>query len=49
MENLQKDLGRLAEWVTENSMKINPSKSKANCFTISRDKDPFNYPLMDTE
>jgi len=29
MEKLQKDLDRLREWVIENAMKINPSKSKA--------------------
>ena len=29
MEKLQKDLDRLGEWVAENAMKINPSKSKA--------------------
>jgi hypothetical protein len=29
IEKLQIDLDRLGEWVVENSMKINPGKSKA--------------------
>jgi len=48
MEKLQKDLDRLGEWVVENSMKINRSKSKAVRFTRSRLKDPLNYLLMGT-
>jgi hypothetical protein len=48
MEKLQKDLDRLGEWAAENAMKINPSKSKASCFTRARVKDPLNYSLMDT-
>jgi len=48
MEKLQKDLDRLGEWAVENTMKINPSKSKAICFTRARVKDPLNYSLMDT-
>jgi len=38
MEKLQKDLDRLGEWVVENAMKINPSKSKAIRFTRARVK-----------
>ena len=48
MDKLQKDLNRLGEWAVENSMKINPSKSKAIRFTRVRVKDPLNYSLMDT-
>ena len=48
MEKWQKDLDRLGEWAVENAMKINPSKSKAICFTRARVKDPLNYLLMDT-
>ena len=47
MEKWQKDLDRLGEWAVENAMKINPSKSKAICFTRARVKDPLNYSLMD--
>jgi len=47
MEKLQKDLDRLGDWAVENAMKINPSKSKAVCFTRARVKDPLNYSLMD--
>jgi hypothetical protein len=39
MDILQKNL----EWATENAMKINPSKSKAICFTRARAQDPLNY------
>jgi hypothetical protein len=48
MEKLQIDLDRLGEWVLENSIKINPSKSKAFRFTRARVKDPLNYSLTDT-
>jgi len=48
MEKLQKNLDRLGEWAVENAMKINPSKSKAICFTRARVKDPLNYLLMVT-
>ena len=48
MDKLQKDLDRLGEWAVENAMKINPSKSKAICFTRARVKVPLNYSLMDT-
>ena len=47
MEKSQKDLDRLGEWVVENVMKINPSKSKAVHFTRARVKDPLNYSLID--
>ena len=33
IEKLQKDLDNVGEWVVENGMKINPSKSKAIRFT----------------
>ena len=33
---MQKDLERLGEWVVENAMKINTSKSKAVRFTRAR-------------
>ena len=48
MEKFQKDLDRLGDWAVENSMKINPSKSKAIRFTRARVKDPLNYSLMGT-
>jgi len=48
MEKLQKDLDKVGEWVVENAMKINPSKSKAVRFTRARVKDPLNYLLMGT-
>ena len=48
IENLQKDLDRLGEWAVENSMKINPSKSKAVRFTRARVKDPLDYSLANT-
>jgi hypothetical protein len=43
MEKLQKDLDRVGDWAVENTMKINPSKSKAIRFTRARVKDPLNY------
>jgi hypothetical protein len=49
MAILHKDVYRLGAWVVENAMKINPSKSKAVCFTRARVKDPLNYSLMDTQ
>ena len=39
---------RLGEWAVENSMKINPSKSKAVRFTRARLKDSLNYSIMGT-
>jgi len=48
MEKLQENVDRLGEWVVENAMKINPSKSKAIRFMTARVKDPLNYSLMDT-
>ena len=45
---MQKALDRLGEWAVENAMKINPSKSKAVCFTRARVKDPLSYSLTDT-
>ena len=48
MDKLQKDLDSLGEWAVENTMKINPSKSKAIRFTRPRVKDSLNYSLMDT-
>jgi hypothetical protein len=48
MINLRGDVDSLGEWAVANAMKINPSKSKAVCFTRTRVKDPLNYSLMDT-
>jgi hypothetical protein len=48
IEMLQKDLDRLGEWAVENVMKINPSKSKAVCFTRAQVKDPLDYLLTNT-
>jgi hypothetical protein len=48
MDILQKDLDRLGEWASENSMKINPSKSKAIRFTRARAQDEIKYSLMGT-
>ena len=48
MINFQGDVDRLGEWAVVNAMKINPSKSKAACFTRARVKDDLNYSLMDT-
>jgi hypothetical protein len=48
MKKLQKDVDRLGEWAVENSTKINPSKSKAICFTRARVKCPANYSLNGT-
>jgi len=39
MINFQGDVDRLGEWAVVNAMKINPSKSKAACFTRARVKD----------
>jgi hypothetical protein len=43
METFQLDLDGLGKWAVENSMKINPGKSKALSFTTARVKDPLNY------
>jgi hypothetical protein len=48
IEMLQKDLDRLGEWAVENSMNINPSKSKAVRFTRARVEDPLDYSLANT-
>jgi hypothetical protein len=48
METLQKDLHRLEEWAVENTVKINPSKSKAIRLTRARVNDPLNYSLVGT-
>jgi hypothetical protein len=45
---LQKNMDRLGEWEVENTMKINPSKSKDIRFTRARVKDSLNYSLMGT-
>ena len=47
-EKLQKVLDRLGEWAVENTMKINPSKSKAVRFTRDTVKDPLDYSLANT-
>jgi hypothetical protein len=41
-ETLQIDLDRLEVWAIENTMKINPGKSKAVSFTTVRVKDSLN-------
>jgi hypothetical protein len=41
-------MDRLGEWGVENVMKINPSKSKAVCFTRTWVKDPLDYSLVNT-
>jgi hypothetical protein len=48
MITLQRDVDRLGEWAIDNAMKINPSKSKALCFTRARVKDPLKYSLLET-
>jgi hypothetical protein len=48
MINLLGDVDSLGEWAVVKAIKINPSKSKAVCFTRARVKDPLNYSLMDT-
>jgi hypothetical protein len=40
MENLQTDLNRLGKWAVENTMKIDPTKSKVVCSTRARVKEP---------
>ena len=47
IENLHKDLNTLGEWVVENGIKINPSKSKAIRFTRVRVKNPLGNSLGD--
>jgi hypothetical protein len=47
VEKLQTDLNRLGEWVVENVMIINPTKSKAVCFTKAQVTEPLNYSLRD--
>ena len=41
-------MDRVGEWAVENATKINPSKSKAVCFTRARVKGPLKYSLLDT-
>jgi hypothetical protein len=43
VDTSQIDLDRLGPWAVENTMKINPGKSKAVGFTSSRVKDRLNY------
>jgi hypothetical protein len=45
LEKLQKDLDTMGEWVVENGMKINPSKSKAITFMRAWIKNPLHYSL----
>jgi hypothetical protein len=47
VENLQIDLNRLGEWAFENEI-INPTKSKAICFTNARVTESLIYSLRDT-
>jgi hypothetical protein len=46
-EKLQTYLYRLGEWTVENAMIINPTESKAVCFSKARVTDPLNYSLRD--
>ena len=46
MITLQREVDRLGEWAVDNAMKINPSKSKALCFTRASVKDPLKYSLL---
>jgi hypothetical protein len=47
MDNFQTDLNRLGEWAVENTMVMNPAKSKAVCFTRARVMEPLSYSLRD--
>jgi len=47
IEELQKDLDTLGEWLVENEMKINPAKSKAIRFTRAWVQTPLGYSLGD--
>jgi hypothetical protein len=47
MENLQINVNKLGEWVFENEMIINPTKSKVVCFTKALVTEPLNYSLRD--
>ena len=47
IENLQKDLDTLVEWIVENGMKINPVKSRAIRFTRARAENLLGYCLGD--
>jgi hypothetical protein len=47
MENLQLDLNRLGDWDFANETIINPTKSKAICFTKACMTEPQNYSLRD--
>jgi hypothetical protein len=44
-EKLEADLNRLGDLAVIYAMKINPTKSKAICFTRARVKEPLNYTL----
>jgi hypothetical protein len=46
MKNLQTDLNRLGKWTFENEIIINPTKTKADCFTRARVMEPLNYSLL---
>jgi hypothetical protein len=48
VETLQIHLNRLGEWAFENEI-INPTKSKAICFTKARVTKSLNYSLRDIE
>ena len=43
IEKLKLDLNRLGEWAVENTMKVNPGKSKAVSFTRARVNDSLSY------
>jgi hypothetical protein len=47
IENLQKFLNTVGEWVVEYVIKMNPGKSKVMRFTRSWFKNPLGYSLVD--
>jgi hypothetical protein len=47
IENLQKFLNTLGEWVVEDVIKMNPGKSKVIRFTTAWFKNPLGYSLFD--
>jgi hypothetical protein len=44
-KKLQTDLNRFGKWEVENALKINPTKSKAVCFTRDLVKESLNCTL----
>jgi hypothetical protein len=47
VQKLHIDLNRLGEWAVANAMIINPTKSKAVCFTTARVTEPLNNSIRD--